>query len=39
MFLKFVDNLELRREDEAKLAGRKFKPAPTAVSLARELAT
>jgi type I restriction enzyme M protein len=27
MFLKFLDDLELQREDEAKLAGKKFKPA------------
>jgi len=27
MFLKFLDDLEQQREDEAKLAGRKFKPA------------
>src|SRR5438874_2202235 len=27
MFLKFLDDLELQREGEAKLAGRKFKPA------------
>ena len=26
-FLKFLDDLELQREDEAKLAGKKFKPA------------
>jgi len=27
MFLKFLDDLELQREQEAKLAGMKFKPA------------
>jgi type I restriction enzyme M protein len=27
MFLKFLDDLEIQREDEAKLATRKFKPA------------
>jgi type I restriction enzyme M protein len=27
MFLKFLDDLELQREQEAKLAGKKFKPA------------
>src|SRR6267142_3872958 len=27
MFLKFLDDLELQREDEAKLAGSKFKAA------------
>lgn len=27
MFLKFLDDLEQQREDEAKLAGKKFKPA------------
>ncbi len=27
MFLKFLDDLELQREGEAKLAGKKFKPA------------
>jgi len=27
MFLKFLDDLELQREEEAKLAGGKFKPA------------
>src|SRR6266436_739369 len=27
MFLKFLDDLELQREDEAKLAGKKFRPA------------
>src|ERR1041385_6658819 len=27
MFLKFLDDLELQREDEAKLAGKKFKHA------------
>lgn len=27
MFLKFLDDLELQREDEAQLAGKKFKPA------------
>ena len=27
MFLKFFDDLELQRETESKLAGRKFKPA------------
>jgi type I restriction enzyme M protein len=27
MFLKFLDDLEAQREDEAKLAGRKFRPA------------
>ncbi|MFH0919433.1 MAG: class I SAM-dependent DNA methyltransferase [Fibrobacterota bacterium] len=27
MFLKFLDDLELQREQEAKLAGTKFKPA------------
>ena len=27
LFLKFLDDLELQREQEAKLAGKKFKPA------------
>ena len=27
MFLKFLDDLEIQREDEAKLAGTKFRPA------------
>ena len=27
MFLKFLDDLELQREQEARLAGKKFKPA------------
>ena len=27
MFLKFLDDLELQREEEAKLAGKKFRPA------------
>src|SRR6267154_5783712 len=27
MFLKFLDDLEIQREDEAKLAGKKFKAA------------
>jgi len=27
MFLKFLDDLELQREEETKLAGKKFKPA------------
>src|SRR5881409_1055059 len=27
MFLKFLDDLELQREDEAKLSAKKFKPA------------
>src|SRR5208282_550113 len=27
MFLKFLDDLEIQREGEAKLAGKKFKPA------------
>ena len=27
MFLKFLDDLEAQREDEAKLAGKKFRPA------------
>src|SRR5512142_424975 len=27
MFLKFLDDMEQRRETEAKLAGEKFKPA------------
>jgi type I restriction enzyme M protein len=27
MFLKFLDDLELQREDESKLAGKKFRPA------------
>jgi len=27
MFLKFLDDLELQREQDAKLAGRKFRPA------------
>jgi type I restriction enzyme M protein len=27
MFLKFLDDLEIQREDEAQLAGKKFKPA------------
>ena len=27
MFLKFLDDLETQREDEAKLAGKKFRPA------------
>jgi type I restriction enzyme M protein len=27
MFLKFLDDLELQREQEAKLSGKKFKPA------------
>ena len=27
MFLKFLDDLEIQREDEAKLAGKKFRPA------------
>ena len=27
MFLKFLDDLELQRKDEAQLAGKKFKPA------------
>jgi type I restriction enzyme M protein len=27
MFLKFLDDLEIQREDEAKLAGKRFRPA------------
>src|SRR5881392_2831796 len=27
MFLKFLDDLELQREEESKLAGKKFRPA------------
>src|SRR5438045_7107899 len=27
MFLKFLDDLELEREEEAKLSGKKFRPA------------
>ena len=27
MFLKFLDDLERQREDEAKLGGKKFRPA------------
>jgi type I restriction enzyme M protein len=27
MFLKFLDDLEHQREDESKLAGKKFRPA------------
>ena len=27
MFLKFLDDLELQREEEGKLAGTKFRPA------------
>ena len=27
MFLKFLDDLEIQREDEAPLSGKKFKPA------------
>ena len=27
MFLKFLDDLELQREEEVKLSGKKFKPA------------
>ncbi|MBI2312974.1 MAG: SAM-dependent DNA methyltransferase [Betaproteobacteria bacterium] len=27
MFLKFLDDLELQRQDEAKLAGKRFRPA------------
>lgn len=27
MFLKFLDDLEIQREEEAKLAGKRFKPA------------
>src|SRR3954454_38728 len=27
MFLKFLDDLELQREEEAKLGGKAFKPA------------
>jgi type I restriction enzyme M protein len=27
MFLKFLDDLEIQREEEAKLSGKKFKPA------------
>lgn len=27
MFLKFLSDLELRRQDEAKLSGKEFKPA------------
>jgi type I restriction enzyme M protein len=27
MFVKFLDDLEIQREEEAKLAGKKFKPA------------
>ncbi len=27
MFLKFLDDLETQREDEAQLSGKKFKPA------------
>src|ERR1043165_4323316 len=27
MFLKFLDDLEIQREEEAKLASKKFKPA------------
>ena len=27
MFLKFLDDLEIQREEETKLAGKKFKPA------------
>ena len=27
MFLKFLDDLELQREEEAQLNGKKFKPA------------
>jgi type I restriction enzyme M protein len=27
MFLKFLDDLEIQREEEAALAGKKFRPA------------
>ena len=27
MFLKFLDDLELQREEEAKVAGKRFRPA------------
>src|SRR6266571_7257289 len=27
MFLKFLEDLEIQREEEAKLAGKKFRPA------------
>src|ERR1017187_3293352 len=27
MFLKFLDDIEMQREEEAELAGKKFKPA------------
>jgi type I restriction enzyme M protein len=27
MFLKFLDDLEIQREEEAKLAGKRFRPA------------
>ena len=27
MFLKFLDDLEIQRKDEAQLSGKKFKPA------------
>lgn len=27
IFLKFLDDLEIQREQEARLAGKKFKPA------------
>ena len=33
MFLKFIDDMELQREDKAKLAGKIFKPAITSSGL------
>src|SRR5205809_2303542 len=33
MFLKFLDDLEIQREGEAKLAGKEFKPAITSSGL------
>jgi len=32
MFLKFLEDLESQREQEAKLAGKKFNTSPTRVS-------
>jgi len=39
MFLKFLDDLELQREEEAKLAGKKFRPAIEAPYRWRDWAT
>jgi type I restriction enzyme M protein len=37
MFLKFLDDMEQIREEEAKMSGKRFRPAPCWTSLINSL--